>query len=123
MQFANKPKTKHIKIVIAGWKPTKAVPSTLAIIMLLSAIIMPFYVNLPYAYYVLLRWVVFAIGLYFLWISYYFSQYGWLWVMGLLALLYNPFFPVYLIRELWITIDVFAILVFLLYSKAMKIIK
>lgn len=59
----------------------------------------------PYGFFTLLRFVVFAITAYIAWISYEQKKEKWVWVFGFLAVLFNPFIPIYLNRELWSIID------------------
>ena len=69
----------------------------------------------PYAYYMLLRVVVCGVSGY--------TAYGYAragsskiaWTFGGLALLYNPFLPVYLTREIWMPIDLLTA-IFLFWS-------
>lgn len=69
----------------------------------------------PYGYFVLLRWVVCGVcG----WTAYSAAQsqkVGWAWALGLIAVMFNPIFPVYLTRAAWTLIDIVAGVV-LLYS-------
>lgn len=77
-------------------------------IMLLLAIC-----NLPYAYYSLLRWIVFGASAY---ISYgYFEKVrkAWAWVFVLIALIFNPLFPFYMAKESWVIFDMLCGVIFL----------
>lgn len=59
----------------------------------------------PYGFFTLLRFVVFAITAYVAWMAYEQQKEKWIWVFGFLAVLFNPFFPIYLNRDLWSVID------------------
>lgn len=37
---------------------------------------------------------------------------GWAWILGIIALLFNPIIPVHLSREIWAPVDVMAALIF-----------
>ena len=98
-------------------------PQTIACVMLLWAL----NPHNPYAYYILLRWVccgVFAysavqasaLG---------HEKQGWVWVLGITALVYNPIFRVHLNRELWqivniVTLGIAVASVFVLKTKKDK---
>ncbi|MCF7815717.1 MAG: hypothetical protein K9M10_03280 [Candidatus Pacebacteria bacterium] len=61
--------------------------------------------GLPYGFFTLLRFVVFAMTAYVAWIAYEQQKEKWIWIFGFLAVLFNPFFPIYLNRGLWSIID------------------
>ncbi|WP_216069702.1 DUF6804 family protein [Acinetobacter soli] len=63
-------------------------------------------INLPYAYYQLLRFVaLFAFGM-AAYISFYANQKIIPYVLGFMAILFNPFIKINLGRELWMIVDV-----------------
>lgn len=59
----------------------------------------------PYGFFTLLRFVVFASTAYVAWMAYEQQKEKWIWIFGFLAVLFNPFFPIYLNRDLWSIID------------------
>lgn len=68
----------------------------------------------PYEYYQFLRWVVMAVFGLTAYLAY--TQHKIWWMGGMLAIsiLFNPIFPFYLDREVWILIDLFvAIILFI----------
>jgi len=69
----------------------------------------------PYGFFTLLRFVVFAATAYVAWMAYEQQREKWTWIFGFLAILFNPFFPIYLNRDLWSIID-FITGVFLIIS-------
>lgn len=69
----------------------------------------------PYGFFTLLRFVVFATSVYIAWMAYEQQKEKWVWIFGFLAVLFNPFFPIYLNRDLWSVID-FITGVFLIIS-------
>lgn len=84
-------------------------PRRIVAIMLFTAVL-----PLPYPYYMLLRVVVFIVFL-----SLAFKLYNktklmkiemptWGWALGAIGLLFNPIFPAFLIREVWMILDVAA---------------
>ncbi|HEY2295149.1 MAG TPA: DUF6804 family protein [Thermoanaerobaculia bacterium] len=62
----------------------------------------------PYGFYVLLRWVVCAVAMYSALEAYGRSKKGLVWILGVMALIFNPFIPVYLDRAIWRPIDLLA---------------
>lgn len=59
----------------------------------------------PYSYYVLLRWIVCAASIYVAYNASKDKRNGWAWVFGGIALLFNPIFPFYLDKSIWVLID------------------
>ena len=82
----------------------------IAIIMLIVTVITAG--ELPYAYYILLRWVVCAASVITLGMAINEERTGWKVVFGILALLFNPLIPIHLDREIWLPIDILAALIF-----------
>jgi hypothetical protein len=64
----------------------------------------------PFGFYVLLRWVVCGVCAYSAFSAAEAGRKGWVWVLGILALLFNPFLPVRLGRETWAPVDLAAAL-------------
>lgn len=60
----------------------------------------------PYGYYVLLRWVCCAIFAYLALGAHRAGREGWTWVLGVLALLYNPVASVHLGRDIWEPVNI-----------------
>ena len=64
----------------------------------------------PYAYYIMLRWVVSVINLLILIIAIKQNQKLWMIIAGIFIVIFNPIFPIHIDRELWQAIDVVATL-------------
>jgi len=64
---------------------------------------------LPYGYYTLLRIVVCGAAAFLAWQTYTLEGQitGWVVLLGLIAALFNPIFPVHLTRDIWRIIDPF----------------
>jgi hypothetical protein len=60
----------------------------------------------PYAYFSLLRVVVFGCAASLAWLLLEAEQTSWAVALGGVALLFNPFLPVYLTRAIWQVVDV-----------------
>ena len=84
------------------------IAAVISVFMLLLAI-----PRLPYGYYILLRWVVSAAALFSAWAAYECKRKFWVFVMGGIAILFNPVIPVHLLKETWIAIDFIVAVVFL----------
>lgn len=88
----------------------KNIASIASIVMLLLAI-----PDLPYGYYTLLRWVVTASAIFLVYVAYQLGKKFWLFSMVIIALLFNPIFPIHLDKGTWVIID-FAVAIFFLIS-------
>lgn len=62
----------------------------------------------PYGFYVLLRWVICAVATYTALEAHGRRKKGLAWIFGVMALIFNPFMPVYLGRATWGPIDLVA---------------
>ncbi|MCD5382278.1 MAG: hypothetical protein LR017_03100 [Candidatus Pacebacteria bacterium] len=58
-----------------------------------------------YGFFTLLRFIVFASTAYVAWMAYEEQKEKWVWILGFVALLFNPFIPIHLTREIWLPID------------------
>jgi hypothetical protein len=65
----------------------------------------------PYGYYILLRWVCCGVFAFLTLQALAHEIYGWTWVLGITALVYNPFFRVHLTREIWSVVNVVTIVI------------
>jgi len=59
----------------------------------------------PYGFFTLLRLVVVASTGYIAWIAYRSKQETWTWIFGSIAVVFNPFMPLYFGRGFWVVID------------------
>lgn len=60
----------------------------------------------PYGYYKLLRWVVCGAGAYSAFVALASEKMAWVWILGIIAVVFNPLIPVHLDRDTWAIIDV-----------------
>ena len=90
---------------------TKNTILPLYIAWLISAVILVFAAveKQPDSFYTLLRWVCCAVFAYSGVTSFQMKRVLWLWIFGVLSILFNPIFPLGLDRSLWIVADWFAI--------------
>ncbi len=64
---------------------------------------------LPYAYYMLLRVGMCGVFAYLAYTAYQSNEQGLTWVLGITAVIYNPFAPLHLGREVWTVINLVTI--------------
>ena len=72
-------------------------------------ILWAFYPDNPYGYYILLRWICCAIFAYLALQSFAQEKQGWVWILGITAIIYNPFIRIHLTREIWSVINLITI--------------
>ena len=92
-------------------KQQKIIKNILAIVsalILLGALIDGW----QYGYFQILRWVVAGSAVYTVYLAYNAEKNLWIWLMGAIAVLFNPIFPIHLARETWLVIDVIVAVVF-----------
>jgi hypothetical protein len=83
------------------------IPQIVASILLAVAL----YPENPYAYYVLLRWILCPLFIFLAIRAHVLKKEPWVWILGVCALLYNPLFRVHLNREIWSVVNVITIFV------------
>jgi len=82
----------------------------IAIIMLSIALL-----RLPYGYYTLMRVVLCFSFCYFIYDNFkLYKNYVFYMIFGLLAIVYNPVFPLHLGREIWVYVNIVTIVVLIL---------
>lgn len=92
----------------------------LPVVLIVAAMLAAGALPLPYGYYTLLRIVAciaFAIAA--------FAHAGnnspiWPWILGLLAVVFNPLIPIHLPKEAWIGIDLVAAALLLIQARMLK---
>ena len=67
----------------------------------------------PYGYYIFLRWVCCAVFIYFTFIAFENNKKEWVWILGIVAFIYNPIIRFHLNRPLWALINIVTIIVIL----------
>lgn len=82
---------------------------SISIIMLLLIAILPIK---EYGYYVLLKWVVFLTSIYIGYFFYRVKKMNWIWLMGIIAAVFNPIMPIPLGKSIWRIIDFITALIF-----------
>lgn len=81
------------------------IPQAIATPFLLWAL----YPDNPYGYYILLRWICCAVFAFLALQSFAQEKQGWVWVLGITAVIYNPLIRIHLTRELWSVINLITI--------------
>jgi len=69
----------------------------------------------PYGFFTLLRFVVFVATAYVAWMAYEQQKEKWIWIFGSLAVIFNPFIPLYFGRSFWVIVDLI-VAIFLIIS-------
>ena len=95
------PKNKFMNFLKQNWF------KILAILFLLGAL-----ANNPYGYYQFLRWVILVVGAYSAYLAYNAGKKAWVWILGIIAVLFNPIIPFTFQRDTWQTIDVIVAVIF-----------
>ena len=85
----------------------KNTASKISAVMLLIAIL-----PLPYGYYTLLRWVVCISAIFSVWVANESRKKFWLFLMAIIALLFNPIVPIHLDKGTWVVIDFIVAILF-----------
>ena len=73
---------------------------------------------LPYAYYMLLRVGMCGVFAYLAYTASQSNEQGLAWVLGVTAVIYNPFAPLHLGREVWTVVNI-ATIALLFYVKSL----
>ena len=86
--------------------------------VLLIAALLPW----PYGYHGLLRVAVFVVSAWIAYEQWRFDEAvsGWVVAFGGVALLYNPFMPVHLTREIWSVLNIATAVLFLTHPRALR---
>lgn len=67
-----------------------------------------------YGYYVLLRFVVCGVCAYGAYLAAEIKKNGWVWILGGMAILFNPILPFHLGRDTWAIVDIVTAIILLL---------
>lgn len=92
-------------------------------IIKIIAVIMLFWAlaDNPYGYYQILRWVICGLSGYLVYLAYNEKKNVWVWIFGILTVLFNPILPIYLDRDTWSIIDVITAVIIFISIFKMKI--
>ncbi len=60
----------------------------------------------PYGYYTLLRFIVCGVAAYGAYFAHKINNKSWVWILAIVAVLFNPIRPIYLDRSTWHAIDI-----------------
>lgn len=75
----------------------------------------------PYPYFQILRWVVMGVAIYNAYRAEGLEKTQWVYIMGAIAILFNPLFPIYFQKDTWVILDLItAILMFVSIVKIKK---
>lgn len=92
----------------------KTIIITIAAIL---ALILPVFAKLPYSYFMIFRWFICLLALYYVYLFYTIRKLGFLWLMVVIAILFNPIAKFYFSKTTWIFVGliVAVLLGFILY--------
>ncbi len=65
----------------------------------------------PYGYYIVLRWVCCAAFTYLALKALAQGKEGWVWVLGVIAVIYNPIVRIHLTREIWSVVNIATVII------------
>ncbi len=74
--------------------------------------------DLPHTYYLFLRWAVCAVSVVSAFQMHRMKSQGWVWILGAVAILFNPFIPVHFEKSTWRVLDAATGVVFLCVLRA-----
>lgn len=74
----------------------------------------------PYAYYQIMRVVVCIAAAYGAYTAFQTERNGWVWVLGAMAILFNPIAPIHLDKESWILPDLIGAIIMFLAAVKLK---
>lgn len=74
----------------------------------------------PYAYYQFMRVVVCIAAIYGAYTAFQTDRSGWVWVLGAVAILFNPIAPIHLDKESWVVPDLIGALIMFLAAAKLK---
>lgn len=77
-------------------------------------------IDLPYGYYQLLRFAVCGFGGYVAYLAHQQNKKRWVWALGIIALIFNPFYKFHFDKELWQLFDLIVGIVFVIASFKIK---
>ena len=92
----------------SSWLSTQRVLAIVSIIFLLLAVFRQW----PYDFYTLLRFLVCGSAAYLAFQAHERAMTPWVWIMGITAVLFNPFIPIYQSHDIWRPIDFAAAVLF-----------
>ena len=94
-----------------GWREPRIWPGIASNVLLTVGV----FGRWPYGFYVLMRFVVCGSAAYLAVGAHRDKSHFWMWVMGAVALLFNPLVPVHMHRHDWQRLDVVGAFVFAMY--------
>ena len=93
----------------------------IALVVASAVLFLALFDGWEYGFFTMLRFVVFATTAYVAWIAFEGKKERWVWFLGLVAILFNPFIPIYLERETWVVIDLIVALLLLATAFFLKL--
>lgn len=89
-----------------SWKMNKYLTFSVILRFVTACLLFWAIASHPYDYYILVRWITFGVGLFCIFIAYGVNNNAWIFLFGLLALIFNPIIPLHLSKNVWHIIDI-----------------
>lgn len=86
------------------------------LLLVILALIVALIPTMPYGYYQIMRWCVFASCAWIALSAYRLGHEGWTWCWGVIAGIYNPIFPVHANRDVWSVVNIATIAIAAWYA-------
>lgn len=77
----------------------------------------------PYGYYQILRWVIAGTAGYSACLAYGQGKNAWVWIMVIIAILFNPIAPIYLQKETWSMLNMIVAVVIFISMFKIKVVE
>lgn len=77
----------------------------IALVISTTVLILALFDGWQYGFFTVLRFTVFSSTAYVAYLAYQNQKEGWAGLLGGIAVLFNPFIPVYFSRDVWVVID------------------
>ncbi|MHB1341345.1 MAG: DUF6804 family protein [Coriobacteriia bacterium] len=102
---------------------SKASSSAVPVVIVVALLVFVGLGDMPYGYYMLLRFVTCGVSLYLLFGASLQLEPWHRWVLGALAVLYNPIVPVHLMeKSIWIVVNIVTVVMFWIAAAAPKVV-
>lgn len=74
-----------------------------------------------YGYYQFLRWLIAGTAVFIVYVASKLAKKTWIWIMAVIAILFNPIAPIYFDKGAWVVIDIIVAALFLISIFKIKV--
>jgi len=92
--------------------PSQIIPNWVIVLAAIACFVA--IADLPYGYYGFLRWAICGVAIVSAIQMHRMNRQGWVWIFGLIAILFNPLVPIHFEKSTWRIVDGAAGVAFLL---------